>query len=79
MVSSIRDTFSYKREERCDYEIDSIHEPSTCSFKEKCDASMEDVTNIDSKDVVDGSVVKYKAMDSRFSQREGVSFNATLT
>jgi hypothetical protein len=40
--------------------VSSIHETSSCSLEERCDALMEDV-EIDSRVAVDGSIMEYRA------------------
>jgi hypothetical protein len=40
--------------------VSSIRETSSCSLEERCDTLMEDDVEIDSRFVVDGSIVEYK-------------------
>lgn len=52
---------------RLDDQIDFTHEPSICSLEGRCDVLKEDVVKIDSRDVVDVSIIEYRAKDFGFS------------
>lgn len=59
--------------------VSPIHEISSCSLEDRCDALIEDV-EIDSKVVPNGSFMEYEAMRYyRFKYIKGVSLGYTLT
>ena len=66
LFSSVHVTSNCIEEERCHGEIDFIHKPSSFSSK-RCDAFLEDVAKNDSRVLIDGSIIKYRARDYGFS------------
>jgi hypothetical protein len=67
LVSSIHETSSNTKEEKCDDDIYFIHEPSICSLEEMCDTLMEDDAETDSKVAADGSIIEYRSRNRGFS------------
>ena len=72
LVSPIHENLICVEEERCEDEINFIHEPSSYSL-DRYDSLMEDVVSIDSRVVDYGNIIEYRARESTFSPIERVT------